>query len=68
MELEFVRDHGAERGIRTARARALQWLNGESGPIHEDNEAESLKLTESTAAEYIMLLLLLPSADGAPSF
>ena len=63
MELEFVRDHGAERAFVLDGPRGSEWLNGESAPIHDTNEAESLKLTKATAAEYIMFFFYFLRAD-----
>ena len=52
MELQFVRDHGTERAFVLDGPQGTVWLNGDSNPIHDTNEAESLALTESTVADY----------------
>jgi Flp pilus assembly protein TadD len=53
MELRFARDHGVERAYLIHGPKRTWWLNGESGPIHEANEAESLALSQSMVCDYI---------------
>jgi Flp pilus assembly protein TadD len=53
MELTFVRDQDAERALVLHGPAATWWLNGQSAPIHDVNEAESLALTKSTMCDYI---------------
>src|ERR1700753_2757202 len=47
MELRFARDHGTERAYLLHSPKRTLWLNGESAPMHEANEAESLSLSRS---------------------
>jgi ATP-dependent Zn protease len=64
MELEFVvRDHGAERAFVLDGSQGTVWLNGESEPIHDTNDAESLALTEATAADYVRFFFYFLRAD-----
>jgi AAA+ superfamily predicted ATPase len=66
LELVFVRDRGAERAFVLDGPRGTAWLNGESGPIHDTNEAESLALTKATAADYVRFFFyFLRADDGA---
>ena len=67
MELEFVRDRGTERAFVLDGSRGTVWLNGESGPIHDTNDAESLALTKATAADYVRFFFYFLRADEAPS-
>jgi tetratricopeptide (TPR) repeat protein len=53
MELKFVRDQDAERALVLHGPGGTWWLNGQSAPIHDVNEAESLALTKSTMCDYI---------------
>jgi hypothetical protein len=63
MELEFLRDHGAERAFVLDGPQGTVWLNGESEPIHDTNGAESLALTEATAADYVRFFFYFLRAD-----
>ncbi len=63
MELRFVRDHGAERAFVLHGPKRTWWLNGDSGPMHEVNDAESLALTESTVGDYVRFFLCFLRAD-----
>ena len=53
MELTFVRDQDAERALVLHGPAGTWWLNGQSAPIHDANEAESIALTKSTVCDYI---------------
>src|SRR5580658_9870179 len=53
MELTFVRDQDAERAVVLHGPAGTWWLNGQSAPIHDANEAESIALTKSTVCDYI---------------
>lgn len=63
MELEFVRDHGVERAFALDGPQGIAWLNGGSTPIHDANDAESLALTEETAADYVKFFFYFLRAD-----
>jgi hypothetical protein len=63
MELTFVRDHGMGRIFVLDGPQGTLWLNGESAPIHDTNDAESLALTESTVADYVRFFFYFLRAD-----
>jgi len=63
MELEFDRGQGAERAFVLDGPRGTALLDGQSSPIHDANEAESLALTEATAADYVKFFLYFLRAD-----
>jgi Flp pilus assembly protein TadD len=64
MELQFVRDRGVERAFVLHGPRRTWWLNGESNPMHEVNEAESLALTQSTVSDYIRFFFYFLRSDA----
>jgi len=53
MELRFARDHTIARAFVLHGPKQTWWLNGDSGPMHDVNEAESLTLTQSTVCDYV---------------
>ena len=63
LELEFVRDHGAERAFVLDGFQGTVWLDGESEPIHDTNRAESLALTKATATDYVRFFFYFLRAD-----
>ncbi len=63
IELDFVREHGVERAFVLHGPEDTHWLNGESEPIHDANEAESLTLTDDTVADYLRFFLHFLRAD-----
>ena len=63
MELTFVRDHGMGRVFALDGPQGTVWLNGESAPMHDTNDAESLALTESTVADYVRYFFYFLRAD-----
>jgi ATP-dependent Zn protease len=63
VELQFVRDNGAERAFALDGPRGIAWLNGSSEPIHTANEAESLALTDETVADYVRFFFYFLRAD-----
>src|SRR5947209_17971193 len=66
MELQFFREHGMARAYALHGLHETEWLNGESTPIHEVNESESLELTDSTVADYVgFFFYFLRGDDGA---
>jgi ATP-dependent Zn protease len=68
LELKFVRNHASDVECAFALDGPVGtlWLNGEADSIHRTNEAESLALTDSTAADYLRFFLyFLRSDEGA---
>ena len=65
MELEFIRDHGAERAFVLVGEGSALWLDGSSGPIHEVNESEELQFSDQTVADYIRFFFYFVRGDGA---
>ena len=66
MELQFFREHGMARAYALHGLHDTAWLNGESNPIHEVNDAESLELTATTVADYVgFFFYFLRADDGA---
>ena len=66
MELHFVRDRGMRRAFVLHGPEHTEWLNGDSTPIHETNEVESLALTQSVVTDYLKFFLyFLRGDDGA---
>ena len=63
IELHFVRDHGPERAFVLHGPDDTRWLDGESGPMHETNQAESLALTDATVHHYIRFFLYFMRSD-----
>ena len=63
IELQFVRDDGMGQAFVLDGPRGIEWLNGESGPIHDTNELESLALTESTVGDYVRFFFYFLRAD-----
>ena len=63
IQLEFVGDDGAARAFVLDGPHGTAWLNGESAPIHDINEAESLELTKATAADYVRFFFYFLRAD-----
>ena len=70
MELTFIRDHHTERAFALDGPQGTGWLNGNSAPIHDTNEAESLSLThavdEATVVEYIRFFMYFVTGDAGP--
>ena len=64
MELQVARDQGVERAFALHGPERTLWLNGDSNPIHEVNEAESLALTRSTVRDYLRFFLYFIRADS----
>jgi Flp pilus assembly protein TadD len=64
MELQFARDRGVERAFVLHGPKRTWWLNGETAPIYEVNEAESLALTQSTVGDYIRFYFYFLRTDG----
>lgn len=64
VELGFVRDHGTERAFVLDGLGTTVWLSGDSGPIHETNENESLVLTDETVADYVRFFFYFLRADS----
>ncbi|WP_179468207.1 nSTAND1 domain-containing NTPase [Mycolicibacterium vinylchloridicum] len=67
VELELARDDDVVATIFVLDGpNGPLWLNGDSAPIHEINEAESLMLTDSAVADYIrFFFFFLRADDGA---
>jgi Flp pilus assembly protein TadD len=66
VELRFARDHGEECAFVLAGPTRTWWLNGESNPIHDVNEAEPLKLTQSLVCDYIRFFFYFVRGDEGP--
>jgi ATP-dependent Zn protease len=66
IELRFARDHGPERAFVLHGADDTRWLDGESGPIHETNAAESLALTDATVHDYVRFFFYFVRGDSGP--
>ncbi len=75
-ELPFYESHvlvelGMSRGDTVQTAFVLRgpeqvvWLNGESSPIHETNDDESLHLTDDTVEPYLRFFLMFLRGDSA---
>jgi len=65
MELQFTRDHGAERAFVLVGDGSALWLNGSSGPIQEVNESEALEFSDQTVLDYIRFFLYFVRGEGA---
>jgi AAA+ superfamily predicted ATPase len=66
VELTFVRDHGPERAFLLDDGDETVWLDGSSGPIHDVNEREGVKLTDGTVLDYLRFFtFFLRSSEGA---
>src|ERR1700694_2363345 len=63
IELQFVRDHGPERAFVLHGPDDTRWLDGESGPMRDTNQAESLALTDTTVHHYVRFFLYFLRAD-----
>jgi Flp pilus assembly protein TadD len=66
VELRFARDHGEECAFVLDGPSRTWWLNGESSPIHDANEAERLKLTQSLICDYIRFFFYFVRGDEGP--
>jgi dipeptidyl aminopeptidase/acylaminoacyl peptidase len=66
VELEFVRDRDTARAFVLEGPRHTLWLNGQSTPIHEVNEAEALALTDSTVDDYLRFFFYFVRGDNGP--
>ena len=63
MELQFARDRRVGRAFVLHGPERTWWLNGESNPIHDVNDAESLALTQPTVGDYIRFFFYFLRAD-----
>ena len=66
MELQFARDHGVECAFVLDGPTRTWWLNGESSPVHDANEAESLELTQSLICDYIRFFFYFVRGEEGP--
>ena len=66
IELDITRNDTTDTAYVLHGRSGTQWLNGESSPIHEVNERESLSLTAELVEPYLrFFLLFLRSDQGA---
>ncbi len=54
---------GIERAVLLRSPSHMQWLDGQSSPIHAVNELESLQLTEETVLDYVRFFLFAIRGD-----
>jgi ATP-dependent Zn protease len=64
LKLAFTRDDASERAFVLMGDGESLWLDGSSGPIHEVNESESLRLSDETVLDYIRFFFYFVRGDG----
>jgi ATP-dependent Zn protease len=62
--LQMTGPQGTERAFLLESSNDVQWLNGESWPIHNANEAERLHLTNDNVADYLKYFLTFLQTKG----
>jgi ATP-dependent Zn protease len=64
VRIEFVGHRGPEQVFVLESPDEVLWLNGESSPVHDANEAESLHLNHDNVVDYLKFFLAFLQPNG----